>query len=169
MEIALNTPDTSKSPTYRRIRGRLPSGSPNPVDVHVGKRVRLRRTCLGISQGKLGEAIGLTFQQVQKYERGTNRIGASRLWDISQALNCPMSFFFEDMEESTTRLSPRNLGAAGAEDTAEQNADEVVDVVKEREALDLLRAYNHISNRAVRNRICDLAKSLATTPEAGQA
>ena len=65
----------------RSSRGRMPSGKPNPVDVHVGSRVRLRRTLLGMSQEKLGEALGLTFQQVQKYERGANRIGASRLWD----------------------------------------------------------------------------------------
>ena len=73
----------------------MPSGKPNPVDVHVGGRVRLRRTLLGMSQEKLGEAIGLTFQQVQKYERGANRIGASRLWDLSRVLDCPMSYFFE--------------------------------------------------------------------------
>src|ERR1700739_1702431 len=78
-------------------RGRLPSGRPNPVDVHVGSRLRLRRTLLGISQEKLGEAIGLTFQQVKKYERGANRIGASRLWDLSRALNCSVAYFYEEM------------------------------------------------------------------------
>ncbi|MGB1026977.1 MAG: helix-turn-helix domain-containing protein, partial [Rhodospirillaceae bacterium] len=77
----------------RSSRGRTPSGKPNPVDVHVGSRVRLRRTLLGMSQEKLGEAIGLTFQQVQKYERGANRIGASRLWDLSRVLDVPMSYF----------------------------------------------------------------------------
>src|ERR1041384_6651710 len=82
---------------------------PNPTDVHVGSRLRLRRTLLGMSQEKLGEAIGLTFQQVQKYERGANRIGASRLWDLSRVLDCPMSFFFEDMDEATASASPRNL------------------------------------------------------------
>src|ERR1700681_831166 len=69
----------------------------NPVDVHVGSRVPLRRTLLGMSQEKLGDAIGLTFQQVQKYERGANRIGASRLFDLSRVLDVPVSFFFEDM------------------------------------------------------------------------
>src|SRR6201996_7308929 len=93
----------------RSTRGRMPSGKPNPVDVHVGSRVRLRRTLLGMSQEKLGEAIGLTFQQVQKYERGANRIGASRLWDLSRVLDCPMSFFFEEMDEATASASPRNL------------------------------------------------------------
>ena len=73
------------------------TGRPNPVDIHVGKRVRLRRTLLGISQEKLGDAIGLTFQQVQKYECGANRIGSSRPFDLSRVLDVPVSFFFEDM------------------------------------------------------------------------
>src|SRR3546814_3329079 len=82
-------------------RGRKPSagrtGSPDPVDVHVGGRVRLRRTLLGMSQEKLGSALGLTFQQIQKYERGTNRIGSSRLHQLSRVLDVPVSFFFDDM------------------------------------------------------------------------
>jgi len=73
------------------------AANPNPIDVHVGSRVRLRRTLLGMSQEKLGEALGLTFQQVQKYERGVNRIGASRLYHLSQILDVPVSFFFDDM------------------------------------------------------------------------
>src|SRR5579883_2782253 len=85
-----------KSSSGRRRRRK--SDKPNPVDVHVGARVRLRRTLLGMSQEKLGEAIGLTFQQVQKYERGANRIGASRLWDMSRILNCPISYFFEEID-----------------------------------------------------------------------
>src|SRR5512144_1355925 len=78
---------------------RMPPGVPNPVDIHVGSRVRLRRTLLGLSQEKLGEAVGLTFQQIQKYERGANRIGASRLFEFSRILDVPVSFFFEDMAE----------------------------------------------------------------------
>lgn len=69
---------------------------PNPIDIHVGSRIRLRRTMLGMSQEKLGESLGITFQQIQKYEKGTNRVGASRLQNISQILNVPVSFFFED-------------------------------------------------------------------------
>src|SRR5471032_288819 len=78
-------------------RRRQKSDKPNPTDVHVGARVRLRRTLLGMSQEKLGDAIGLTFQQVQKYERGANRVGASRLYDLSRVLDVPVSFFFDDM------------------------------------------------------------------------
>src|SRR3954453_21104466 len=79
-------------------RGRRPKlDRPNPVDVHVGARVRLRRTLLGMSQEKLGEALDLTFQQVQKYERGANRVGASRLYHLSQVLDVPVAYFFEEI------------------------------------------------------------------------
>src|SRR5579864_1004335 len=87
------------------------SGHPNPIDVHVGARVRLRRTLLGMSQEKLGQAIGLTFQQVQKYERGTNRIGASRLHELAQVLDVSVAFFFEDLNMPDGTL-------AGADGTA---------------------------------------------------
>src|ERR1700686_1182510 len=80
---------------------RQKSDKPNPTDVHVGARVRLRRTLLGMSQEKLGDAIGLTFQQVQKYERGANRVGASRLFDLSRVLDVPVSFFFDDINPET--------------------------------------------------------------------
>ena len=85
------------------------TGIPNPIDVHVGGRVRLRRTLLGLSQEKLGEAIGLTFQQVQKYERGANRIGASRLFDLSRVLDVPVGYFFDDMSDDVAARSPRQI------------------------------------------------------------
>lgn len=80
--------------------------SPNPVDTHVGARLRLRRQVLKMSQEKLGEALGVTFQQVQKYERGANRIGASRLWKISQVLEIPVAFFFEGLEDGLFMEDP---------------------------------------------------------------
>src|SRR6195256_4022879 len=88
---------------------------PSPIDIHVGSRIRLRRTLLGMSQERLGEALGLTFQQVQKYERGVNRVGASRLFDLSRVLDVPISFFFDDMPESLasaygTPVSRRGTG-----------------------------------------------------------
>ena len=140
----------------RSNRGRMPSGKPNPVDVHVGGRVRLRRTLLGLSQEKLGEAISLTFQQVQKYERGANRIGASRLWDLSRVLDCPVSYFFEEMEEEVKAASPRNL----SEQTYEPSKKELEPMTK-RETLELVRAYYKITDPQVRRRIYELAKSLA--------
>ena len=76
---------------------------PNPIDIHVGSRIRLRRTMLGMSQEKLGESLGITFQQIQKYEKGTNRVGASRLQNIASILNVPVSFFFDDAPASTRR------------------------------------------------------------------
>ena len=93
---------------YER-RGRSGPGGPNPVDIHVGARVRLRRTLLGLSQEKLGEAIGLTFQQVQKYERGATRIGSSRLFDLSRVLDVPVGFFFEDMPSTVASRSPAQI------------------------------------------------------------
>ncbi len=96
--------------SHRSVRGRMPSGKPNPVDVYVGNRVKHRRTTLGMSQEQLGVALGVTFQQVQKYERGANRIGASRLWDLSRVLECPVSYFYDDMDEETASNSPRKLG-----------------------------------------------------------
>ncbi len=86
------------------------TGRPNPVDVHVGARVRLRRTLLGMSQEKLGEAIALTFQQVQKYERGANRIGSSRLFDLSRVLDVPIEYFFGDMPAAVAACSPAQRG-----------------------------------------------------------
>src|ERR1700743_1014534 len=81
----------------KRRGGRPKIDAPSPVDLHVGSRVRLRRTLLGMSQEKLGNAVGLTFQQIQKYERGANRIGASRVFDMARVLDVPVQFFFEEM------------------------------------------------------------------------
>jgi transcriptional regulator with XRE-family HTH domain len=89
------------------------SGKPNPIDVHVGSRVRLRRTLLGMSQEKLGEAIGLTFQQVQKYERGANRIGSSRLFDLARVLDVPVAYFFEEMTPETAARTPSRIKGLG--------------------------------------------------------
>lgn len=93
----------------RQLSRRTPSGQPNPIDVYVGARLRLRRSLLGLSQEALGAALGLTFQQVQKYERGANRIGASRLFDLARALGVDVDYFYEDMGEEVAAASPRTL------------------------------------------------------------
>jgi transcriptional regulator with XRE-family HTH domain len=125
---------------------------PNPIDIHVGGRIRLRRNMLGMSQEKLGESLGITFQQIQKYEKGTNRVGASRLQAISTILNVPVSFFFEDAPGS----------AAGTPGVAEESdASYVVDFLNSTEGLQLNRAFVKISDPKVRRRIVDLVKSLA--------
>src|SRR3954464_15874738 len=90
-------------------RALLSAGERNPVDVHLGSRIRQRRILLGISQEELGKAVGLTFQQIQKYEYGVNRVGTSRLWDLSRALNCPVTFFFDEMDQLTADASPRHV------------------------------------------------------------
>ena len=142
-------------------RGRKPSagrtGVPNPVDMHVGARVRLRRTLLGLSQEKLGEALGLTFQQVQKYERGANRIGASRLFDLSRVLDVPVSYFFEDMTSTIAEQAPRLR--VGSTDLPEE--EYAPDPLARRETLELVRAYYRIADPGVRKRLFELAKSLS--------
>lgn len=148
--------NTEKTVTRRQSsRGRTPSGKPNPIDVHVGARVRLRRTLLGMSQEKLGEALGLTFQQVQKYERGANRVGASRLFDLSRVLDVPVSFFFDDMSQDVEALSPRLISGL-----AEEPASFEADPMTKRETLELVRAYYRITDPQVRKRVLDLAKAL---------
>ncbi|MEO5372813.1 MAG: helix-turn-helix domain-containing protein [Alphaproteobacteria bacterium] len=144
-------------------RGRTATGSPNPIDVHVGGRVRLRRTLLGMSQEKLGDAIGLTFQQVQKYERGANRIGASRLWDLSRVLDVPVSFFFDDMVEGTAAQSPRMLSGM-----TEEPSTFDADPMTKRETLELVRAYYRITDPQVRKRVFELSKALASASDAAK-
>lgn len=133
------------------------TGRPHPVDVHVGSRVRMRRTLLGMSQEKLGEAIGLTFQQVQKYERGTNRIGSSRLYDLSSVLDVPIGYFFEDLGDWQ---GAKASGKARA--FAEEQADYELDPMAKRETLELVRAYYRIKDPAVRKRLFDMCKALAS-------
>ncbi|MFO1112715.1 MAG: helix-turn-helix domain-containing protein [Rhodospirillales bacterium] len=134
---------------------------PNPVDIHVGSRVRLRRTLLGLSQEKLGEAVGLTFQQIQKYERGANRIGASRLFEFSRILDVPVSFFFDDMAD---RMKAGETPAVPALSDQPQAPLEP-DPLTRRETLELVRAYYRISDPQVRKRLFELAKSLGTTED----
>jgi transcriptional regulator with XRE-family HTH domain len=136
---------------------------PSPIDVHVGSRIRLRRTLVGASLEALGEALGLTYQQVQKYERGANRVGASRLFDISRVLNVPILFFFEDMPEgmdATAMSAPRGRVRAGVEEREPPSYREANNLTK-RETLELVRAYYRITEPAVRKRMFDLMKSLA--------
>jgi len=139
----------------------LSPGSPNPVDIHVGSRVRLRRTLLGLSQEKLGEAVGLTFQQIQKYERGANRIGASRLFEFSRILDVPVSFFFDDMSE---RALAGDLAPSLSLSDQPQGALEP-DPLTRRETLELVRAYYRITDPHVRKRLFELTKSLGAAEE----
>jgi transcriptional regulator with XRE-family HTH domain len=128
--------------------------APNPIDKHVGSRVRMRRMMLGMSQEKLGNSLGLTFQQVQKYEKGTNRIGASRLQQISQILQVPVSFFFEGAPNVGT--SPRVEGMGEAPSPAY-----VSDFLATSDGLALTKAFMRISDSKLRRRIVDLVEQIA--------
>jgi transcriptional regulator with XRE-family HTH domain len=142
-----------------RKRHRASIDGPRPVDIHVGSRVRLRRTLLGMSQEKLGEAIGLTFQQVQKYERGANRIGASRLYQFSQVLDVPVSFFFDDMANET---AGRQGGFAESQEAFDSKE------LSKREILELARAFDKIKDEQVRGSLREFVKAFARTQWAQQ-
>ena len=125
---------------------------PNPVDTHVGSRVRLRRMLLGMSQERLGDAMGLTFQQVQKYEKGVNRIGASRLFHISRILDVPVQFFFEE--------APQLDGLAVAGMAEPESETFILKFLNSREGLELNRAFAKISDPKVRKSVVDLVRAL---------
>ncbi len=133
--------------------------SPNPVDIHVGTRVRLRRQILKMSQEKLGDSLGVTFQQVQKYERGSNRVGASRLWKMSQVLEVPVAFFFEGLGDMMPNM-----------DFAENDQMPIVyDFINSTDGVALATAVSKIKNKAVRRQILELARSLAHGDESSDA
>lgn len=129
----------------------------NPIDVYVGSRIRLRRMMLGMSQEKLGESLGITFQQIQKYEKGTNRVGASRLQNISAVLNVPVFFFFQgapgESEEKANDFSESNVA---------------VEFLSSREGLQLNRTFIKIKDQKVQRKIVELVKTLAKVDESGE-
>jgi transcriptional regulator with XRE-family HTH domain len=124
--------------------------SPHPVDVYVGGRVRFRRALVGMSQDKLGEALGLTFQQVQKYEKGVNRIGASRVFEIARILDVPIQFFFEGFD-----------GQREAAGFAESDDGQFMQLLHSPEAVQLCRYFADIKDPKVKKRVLDLVKTLA--------
>ena len=128
--------------------------APNPIDKHVGSRVRMRRMMLGMSQEKLGDALGLTFQQVQKYEKGTNRIGASRLQQISQILQVPVAFFFEGAPSMPSGTRQDGLHEA-------PSPAYVSDFLATSDGLALTKAFTRISDSKLRRRIVDLVEQIA--------
>jgi transcriptional regulator with XRE-family HTH domain len=148
-----------------------PGRKPNPMDIHVGSRVRLRRMVIGMSQEKLGEKMGLTFQQIQKYEKGTNRIGASRLFQLSQIMDVPVQFFFEDAPAAYTNRSPAMAGFSESKTEAF-----LLDFLNSRDGLELNRAFVKITDPKVRKRVVELVRALseevtgaADRPAAGSA
>ena len=140
----------------RKQPPRRKKGGPDPVDVHVGGRVRLRRMVLGMSQDALGKALGLTFQQIQKYEKGANRIGAGRLLQLSELLEVPIQFFYDDYDTP--------IGAFGF---AESGADDpFMELLHSQEGVELCRHYASIDDPTVRKRVLELVRSIAETETA---
>ncbi|TCP44121.1 helix-turn-helix domain-containing protein [Rhodovulum marinum] len=124
---------------------------PHAVDIHVGKRIRHRRWMTGMTQQQLAEAVGIKFQQIQKYEVGANRVSASRLWDIARALDVPVSFFFDGLSKANGHAAPRKPGTPA------------VDLLDDKEALDLIRFF-HAIPESQRRRLFDLACALSKAP-----
>lgn len=134
---------------------------PNSMDAHVGSRVRLRRMMMGMSQEKLGEQMGLTFQQIQKYERGINRVSASRLWELARVLGVNVQFFFEELQVSAEEPQTPGFAEAQAEST-------IIEFLGSRDGLELNRAFVRIRDARVRRSIVDLVRSLAGESATGE-
>lgn len=131
------------------------TSTPHPVDVYVGRRLRLRRTILGMSQETLGKHIDVTFQQIQKYERGINRMGSSRLYDFSKALGVPIAYFFEGYGDYVVN---DNVALEAAEPSTPAFDH---DIINNKETMEVVRAYSRVKNPQVRKRIVDLIKAMA--------
>ncbi len=132
------------------------TGIPHPIDVHVGARLRVRRTLLGMSQTTLGEALGITFQQMQKYEKGTNRISASRLFDLSRLLDVPIQFFFDDMPTAVSASSPTNKKRGRPKKLPSYEPGPMA----KRETLELVRAYYKIGDPEIRKHLLAMTETL---------
>ena len=129
--------------------------SASTIDLHVGTRIRMRRLLMDMSQEKLGDSLGVTFQQVQKYERGTNRVGASRLWDISRVLDVPVSFFYDGLDNDFEYSQ-----------AAENDQTPIVyNFINSSDGVAFAKAVSRISNKAVRRQLLELARSLADSDD----
>jgi transcriptional regulator with XRE-family HTH domain len=131
-------------------------GTPTEVDMHVGQRLRVRRSLLGLSQEKLAEAIGITFQQVQKYERGTNRVSAGRLFELSNVLEVPVSYFFDQVSETMGKPKALKLLSDNKQEGYENG-----DTMSRKETLDLVRIYYSVEDPEARKDILKFVKSMA--------
>ena len=150
---------TSDYSHCKKARGRQPNGEPNPIDVHIGKRLKLRRQVLQLSQQQLGKMMGLTFQQVQKYEKGQNRISGSRLWDFACVLGVDVNFFFADMDRKIFMQSPRCLNDCLSADFV----DSLKDPLQSEQVLKLVKAFLQIKKTRIKNDIYNLIISIATS------
>jgi transcriptional regulator with XRE-family HTH domain len=142
-------------------RGRARGDGPNPIDVHVGSRIRMRRTLLGMSQQRLGKALGLTFQQVQKYERGTNRVSAGKLFQLARIFGVPVGDFYVTYPTGAAPLDPTLPRRRGRRPKAAPRSGELADLLKKPETLKLVRAFYRIRDLEVRGFVLDLFKACA--------
>ena len=147
-----------EQPLSGTIRGRLADGTPNPIDLHVGSQLKKRRILLGLSQERLADELGITFQQVQKYEKGLNRIGASRLWDLAQVLGVSVAYFYENLDENTRNKSPRKISNHLILSDNLQEFD--MSILLNKDIRDLINAYAQISDPKVAKNILNLVLSM---------
>jgi transcriptional regulator with XRE-family HTH domain len=132
----------------------MPKFGPNPIDIHVGSRIRVRRMMIGLSQEKLASGLGITFQQVQKYEKGTNRVGASRLQNIAGLLNVPISYFFAEGDNSLL-----------AKPTVAGDVDAITTFLSSQQGMDLNKAFVKLENPKIRQRVVQLVTTIARNEE----
>jgi transcriptional regulator with XRE-family HTH domain len=150
-----------QQPLDNIIEARNAENKPDPIDVYVGQRMRLRRTLMGMSQEKLGEFVGLTFQQIQKYERGINRMGASRLYRLAQALGVSVAYFFEEIPQDIEHPNkPSGMQEGGGQTPLEGQTEQINDLLQRRETMELFRAYYRITDLKQRRKIFELIKSM---------
>ncbi len=129
----------------------ITESKPDPVDVSIGSRLRLRRLAMGLSQNTVAQSLGITFQQIQKYERGTNRIVASRLFRLSQVLQVPVQYFFQDLAQNGRSVTPEG-------ESAGESPDRVPELLSQRDTLRMVRAFSRIEDASVRRQIYALVK-----------
>lgn len=148
------------SGAYKKQRGRQPNGEPNKIDIHVGKRLLQRRSMLKITQEIMAKKLGITYQQIQKYEKGVNRIAASRLWDFAQVLGVPINYFFEEIDDDLAQQSPRFLQdgdvssvIADGKDAAADDANKEIDV--------LIKAFYRLPTKKSRMYILKIMEEIA--------
>lgn len=163
MSSAIRLSDSLNNKAVVKLQA-LQEAMTHPVDVHVGTRIRQRRSLLGMSQTTLGKAVGLTFQQIQKYERGSNRIGSSRLFEFAKVLDVPVSYFFDEMPSNALAGRPMSgRGRKGGFGEAATPFEQEKDPLIKRETLELVRAYYKIREARVRKNIFEMVKAVGAS------
>ena len=166
--IKLKNKDKVAPVTRNSRRSSVDGDEPNPVDVYVGQKLKARRTLIGMTQEKLAEATGITFQQVQKYEKGRNRLSASRLFQFSRVLNIPVAYFFEGFFSTDTLIGLQGGFADNDQEAYEAEADNSDDVMLQKETIDLVRTYYTITDEKLRKDFLKMLKQMAKNFKASE-